>query len=88
MKEPQFYSQSIVDAMAEHIITLEQSIKLHRETIARLRRVNSDLRRLKNIQHQNDEEFRSMCQESFDETIDSTAEAGLASAIETVEGLG
>ena len=62
MKEPQFYSEAIVLKLQEHILTLEQSLRLHRVTIGRLRRMNSELRRLKNIQIQNDQEFEAMCQ--------------------------
>jgi len=54
------------------IAALEESIELLREENDRyrrsnvlLRKINSDLRRLKNIQAQNDEEFRSMCQSDF-----------------------
>jgi hypothetical protein len=62
MKEPQFYSESIVLALQEHILTLESSLRLHRVTISRLRRINGELRRLKNLQYQNDQEFKNMCQ--------------------------
>jgi hypothetical protein len=62
-KEPQFYSEAIVLKLQEHILTLEQSLRLHRVTIGRLRRMNSELRRLKNIQIQNDQEFEAMCEE-------------------------
>jgi hypothetical protein len=61
-KEQPFYSEEIVLALQEHILTLEQSLRLHRVTIGRLRRMNSELRRLKNIQIQNDQEFEAMCQ--------------------------
>ena len=60
-KEPHFYSEAIVLALQEHILTLEQSLRLHRVTIGRLRRINGELRRLKSIQIRNDEEFESMC---------------------------
>ena len=63
-KEPQFYSEAIVLKLQEHILTLEQSLRLYRVTIGRLRRMNSELRRLKNIQIQNDQEFEAMCEES------------------------
>jgi len=63
-KEQPFYSEAIVLALQEHILTLEQSLRLHRVTIGRLRRMNSELRRLKNIQIQNDQEFEAMCEES------------------------
>jgi len=62
--EQPFYSEAIVRALQEHILTLEQSLRLHRVTIGRLRRMNSELRRLKNIQIQNDQEFEAMCEES------------------------
>ena len=61
MKEPQFYSEAIVLKLQEHILTLEQSLRLHRITIGRLRRINGELRRLKNIQLANDQEFEAMC---------------------------
>ena len=38
----------------------------HRRSNALLRRINSDLRRLKNIQAENDEAFKSMCQDSIE----------------------
>ena len=63
MKEPVFYSEAIVLALQEHILTLEVSIRLHRKTIGRLRRMNGQLRQLKNIQIQNDNEFVAQCQE-------------------------
>ena len=66
MKEPQFYSESIVLALQEHILTLEQSLRLHRVTIGRLRRMNGQLRRLKNIQIQNDNEFAVLCEETYE----------------------
>jgi len=65
MKEPQFYSESIVLALQEHILALESSLRLHRVTIGRLRRSNSELRRLKNIQYQNDEVFKALCEDKF-----------------------
>jgi hypothetical protein len=64
MKEPQFYSEAIVLKLQEHILTLEQSLRLHRVTIGRLRRINGELRRLKNIQLANDQEFAVLCEES------------------------
>jgi len=64
MKEPQFYSEAIVLKLQEHILTLEQSLRLHRVTLGRLRRINGELRRLKNIQIQNDQEFAVLCEES------------------------
>jgi len=64
MKEPHFYSEAIVLKLQEHILTLEQSLRLHRVTIGRLRRINGELRRLKNIQLANDQEFAVLCEES------------------------
>ena len=57
----EFYSESVVLKLQEHILTLEASIRLHRKTIGRLRRMNGQLRRLKNIQIQNDNEFVAQC---------------------------
>ena len=57
-----FYSEAIVRALQEHILTLESSIQVHRVTIGRLRKMNSELRRLKNIQIQNDQEFQAICE--------------------------
>ena len=65
-KEQPFYSEAIVLALQEHILTLEQSLRLHRVTIGRLRRMNSELRRLKNIQIQNDQEFVATCEETYE----------------------
>ena len=62
----EFYSEAIVLALQEHILTLEQSLRLHRVTIGRLRRMNSELRRLKNIQIQNDQEFVATCEETYE----------------------
>ena len=73
-KDPQFYSEAIVQALQEHILTLESSIRVHRVTIGRLRKMNSELRRLKNIQIQNDQEFESMC---FDIDTDMLGAGGL-----------
>ena len=66
MKEPQFYSEAIVLKLQKHILTLEQSLRLHRVTIGRLRRINGELRRLKNIQIQNDQEFAVLCEETYE----------------------
>jgi hypothetical protein len=40
---------------------LGELLSRYRRSNALLRRINSDLRRLKNIQVSNDEEFKSMC---------------------------
>jgi len=61
-KDPQFYSEAIVQALQEHILTLESSIRVHRVTIGRLRRINGELRRIKNVQIQNDQEFQATCE--------------------------
>ena len=74
MSKQEFYSEAIVQALQEHILTLESSIRVHRITIGRLRRMNSELRRLKNIQIQNDQEFESMC---FDLDTDMLGAGGL-----------
>ncbi len=58
----EFYSEAVVRALQEHILTLESSIQVHRVTIGRLRKMNSELRRLKNIQIQNDQEFQAICE--------------------------
>ena len=65
MSKQEFYSEAIVQALQEHILTLESSIQVHRVTIGRLRKMNSELRRLKNIQIQNDQEFQSMCYSDY-----------------------
>ncbi len=55
----------IVVALRDSIELLRTENSRQRKLIGRLRRLNSDLRRLKNIQHQNDEAFRDMCQEEL-----------------------
>ena len=62
MSKQKFYSEAIVQALQEHILTLEQSLRLHRVTIGRLRRINGELRRIKNVQIQNDQEFQATCE--------------------------
>ncbi len=62
MSKQEFYSEAVVRALQEHILTLESSIQVHRVTIGRLRKMNSELRRLKNIQIQNDQEFQAICE--------------------------
>ncbi len=56
---------SIVRALRETLSTLRAENSRQRKLIGRLRKTVSDLRRLKNIQIQNDEEFISMCQEDL-----------------------
>jgi hypothetical protein len=55
----------IVKALRESIELLRGENTRQRKLIGRLRRMNSDLRRLKNIQHENDEAFKDMCQEDL-----------------------
>jgi hypothetical protein len=52
----------IVVALRDSIELLRTENSRQRKLIGRLRRLNSDLRRLKNIQIENDEAFRDMCQ--------------------------
>ncbi len=52
----------IVVALRESIELLRKENSRQRKLIGRLRKTVSDLRRLKNIQIQNDEAFRDMCQ--------------------------
>ncbi len=52
----------IVVALRESIELLRKENSRQRKLIGRLRKTCSDLRRLKNIQIQNDEAFRDMCQ--------------------------
>ena len=56
---------TIVKALRESIELLRTENSRQRKLIGRLRKTVSDLRRLKNIQIQNDEEFKSMCQEDL-----------------------
>ena len=51
----------IVRALRESIELLRTENSRQRKLIGRLRKTVSDLRRLKNIQLQNDEAFREMC---------------------------
>jgi hypothetical protein len=56
---------TIVKALRESIELLRTEHTRQRKLIGRLRKTCSNLRRLKNIQIQNDEEFKSMCQEDL-----------------------
>ena len=69
MSKQEFYSEAVVRALQEHILTLESSIRVHRVTIGRLRRINGELRRIKNVQIQNDEVFKALCGDSFDAQV-------------------
>jgi len=53
---------SIVKALRESIELLRKENSRQRKLIGRLRKTVSDLRRLKNIQSENDEAFKDMCQ--------------------------
>jgi hypothetical protein len=55
----------IVKALRESIELLRKENSRQRKLIGRLRKTCSDLRRLKNIQIQNDEAFRDMCAEDL-----------------------
>ena len=52
----------IVKALRDSIELLRTENSRQRNLIGRLRRTISNLRRLKNIQIQNDDEFMAMCQ--------------------------
>jgi hypothetical protein len=52
----------IVKALRESIELLRTENSRQRKLIGRLRKTVSDLRRLKNIQMENDEAFKDMCQ--------------------------
>ena len=51
-----------IAALMESNEMLGELLSRYRRSNMLLRRINSELRRLKNIQVQNDEEFKSMCQ--------------------------
>jgi hypothetical protein len=51
----------IVHALRDSIELLRKENSRQRKLIGRLRKTVSDLRRLKNIQIQNDEAFKEMC---------------------------
>jgi hypothetical protein len=51
----------VVKALRESIELLREENGRQRKLIGRLRKQISDLRRLKNIQAANDEEFKSIC---------------------------
>jgi hypothetical protein len=55
----------IVKALRESIELLRTENSRQRKLIGRLRKSVSNLRRLKNIQIQNDEAFRDMCQDDL-----------------------
>jgi hypothetical protein len=55
----------IVKALRESIELLRTENSRQRKLIGRLRKTVSDLRRLKNIQIENDEAFKDMCQEDL-----------------------
>jgi hypothetical protein len=53
----------IVHALRDSIELLRKENSRQRKLIGRLRKTVSDLRRLKNIQLQNDAEFMAMCED-------------------------
>jgi hypothetical protein len=53
----------IVHALRDSIELLRKENSRQRKLIGRLRKTVSDLRRLKNIQIQNDEAFKEMCED-------------------------
>lgn len=53
----------IVIALRDSIELLRTENSRQRKLIGRLRKINSDLRSLKNIQIQNDAEFMAMCED-------------------------
>jgi hypothetical protein len=55
----------IVRALRDSIELLRKENSRQRKLIGRLRKTVSDLRRLKNIQIQNDSQFMSFCQEDI-----------------------
>ena len=55
----------IVKALRESIELLRTENSRQRKLIGRLRKTVSDLRRLKNIQIENDQAFIDMCQEDL-----------------------
>ena len=57
MSDKDFTIAALLEANEE----LGGILKRYRVTIAHLRRTNSELRRLKNIQIQNDHEFKALC---------------------------
>ena len=66
----------LIRALTESNELLQEENGRYRRSNALLRRINGDLRKLKNIQAQNDEEFRTMCQIDF-----------VADVIESEDGL-
>jgi hypothetical protein len=60
----------IVKALRESLELLRTENTRQRKLIGRLRKTVSDLRRLKNIQIQNDEAFRDMCQSDIEIVMD------------------
>jgi hypothetical protein len=67
-----------IAALMEANELLGELLSRYRRSNTLLRRINSDLRRLKNIQASNDEEFRSMCQGDFYIEVDvQRGEGGL-----------
>lgn len=55
----------ILAALEESVSLLTEENSRYRRSNALLRRINSDLRQKLNIQHQNDENFKAMCQGDF-----------------------
>ena len=80
------YSHAIVLALEENIDLLQETLTRYRRAITYLRQENGKLRRLKNIQIKNDQEFRSMCQ---DDTVAFPELAGdnIDPDVETLEAL-
>ena len=65
-----------IAALMEANELLGELLSRYRRSNALLRRINSDLRRLKNIQVANDEEFKSVCKDDI-EVGDACGEGGL-----------
>jgi len=66
-----------IAALMEANEMLGELLSRYRQSNALLRRINSDLRKLKNIQYNNDLEFQSMCQGDLVIEVDVRGDGGL-----------
>src|SRR5208337_3276916 len=76
-----------IAALMEANEMLGELLSRYRQSNALLRRINSDLRKLKNIQYNNDLEFQSMCQSGEHEYQDTPECKMPSQGIDGSEGL-
>jgi hypothetical protein len=64
------YSGEYVSSLEEAIELLQEELSRYRRTNKLLRTINGSLRRSLAIAHENDESFKSFCQEGIETNID------------------